>query len=90
MKRLIFILFSLIFIQQARAFMPMMNNPMMACPWNMQPAQGAYEKEDEEDRKQKYESKLKGAVKAEQRKLAKIDKELDKLQGKIDGRLQPS
>jgi len=96
MKRILFVAISLLFIQQARGQMlmqgsPMMmpNNPMMACPWDMQPAAGAYEKEDEEDRQKSLKKELKKEVKDRQAQLKKIDDRLEKLREKIDRRLQP-
>lgn len=90
MKRLIFLVITLMFLQQARAQFQASFTPTSAmCPWQMQPASGAYNQADEEDRYKKHEKELKKRVKEQQAKLEKIDKELNQLQEKIDRRLQP-
>lgn len=89
MKRLIFLVITLMFLQQARAQFSGSFAPATMCPWPMQPASGAYHEDDEEDRQKKYERDLKRRVKEQQSKLEKIDRELEELQGNIDRRLQP-
>lgn len=88
MKRLIFALITLMFLQQARAQFQASFSPAM-CPWQMQPASGAYDQNDEEDRLKRQERELKKRLKAQQKKMEKIDKRLSEYQEKIDRRLQP-
>lgn len=88
MKRLIFIAITFVFLQQARAQLTANFTPSMGmCPWPMLPASGAYEKEDEEDRKTRMSKEIKKRVKKEEAKIKEIDNMLAELQGKIDARL---
>lgn len=105
MKRFIFALITLMFLQQARAqvqqmgfppaYLPMqtqqfapINSVASICPQPMLPAQGAYAPQDQADRRQNYGKELKSRVKQEQKRLNKIDKRMEELQEKIDGRFQ--
>ncbi len=88
MKRLIFLVITLMFLQQARAQFQASFAPSM-CPWQMQPASGAFNESDEQDRFKNHKKELKRRVKEQQSRLEKIDKRLEEYQGKIDMRLQP-
>src|SRR5690606_19928069 len=88
MKRLIFLIVSLVFIQQARAQLQP-NFAPNACMFPMQPASGAYEREDEEDRIKRKAADQKKLVNRKKKKMAELQKEIDKHRSAIDARLQP-